>query len=996
MKRTIGAGVCFMLIFSSLLLARSPKQSNSPADWAIQIDKAPAVSLDREGLFSSAPQDTYLLAEYYFESPPGWLGDAQGWTGEDRTDQAGEFWQVETYRVISGNQSLWCGTRPGVCNYRSLPGYGNSWKQTFESVDFTVSGDVTLTFAARYDSEADYDWTTLSYSIDAGDTWHSLGIYEGDVVLHPDTFVITEPLHAGSIRFQFYFASDGAWSDEDGLFNTDGAFILDDLIVTDDSGVVDSQDFESEAVGAKATADGDWAVKPFEGYGDYSGLFLGATVLQEDACTRDLSWLWGFFNGSTDTYYHGGHPEQLVVPYGNERDQYINNAVISPPIDWNPGGVVPATAQSAVFDFWVYRDLPLDNLIFYTFEVTGFKDGCPTGWRHRDFVYYGPYPDWNHMQVEFGDLIPDDTEYIRLAFICHDMCWLWCSVYGTGYGHSHAPLFDTVKFYRIDNNGPVWQVYARRLFQDNFPADGTLTGTVRIDIATDITRSDGSSIVPGDSLVIEFYDQPIAAGPGGRGAVYCYVRSTGGGMPLDWQSPETGPTYPLRYPYTGTGPTAGGFYRFQMDNVYRDPEMTQMLSYQYCFDLNDSFFTPPARIDFYLAATDTFGVTSYWSEFTGTTLSQAAVEEAPMEMQCLPTGGADVLYVDGYDGWGGEIYFATALVWTGLDYDRYDVRSPSSQLNNGLGSRAQPSQIVDVYKNIIWHTGDLPWQASMGNGEGPYNESPDAQLLYIFLDQSSAWEPGLYFTGDNIAEALNYISSPPIQALRTYIDFSVISYDHRAQSLRVSPQVIGLMPGTFFQHSWLGADTLIAFGGCPDLQQFDVLAAAGTSKIEMYYEPDPGAGAVIAQESGNSAGTTARVVLEGFSFHSIRDDRPQWIDRADHLRHIFWYFHNALDEVDGVGDIPLETSLSQNYPNPFNPTTTIEFALAAPGPVSLKIYNVAGQLVRTLVEEKRRPDVYKEVWDGFNSAGQPVASGVYFYRLSAGDFVKTRKMVLLK
>jgi len=92
----------------------------------------------------------------------------------------------------------------------------------------------------------------------------------------------------------------------------------------------------------------------------------------------------------------------------------------------------------------------------------------------------------------------------------------------------------------------------------------------------------------------------------------------------------------------------------------------------------------------------------------------------------------------------------------------------------------------------------------------------------------------------------------------------------------------------------------------------------------------------------------------------------------------------------------LSFELEQNAPNPFNPSTVIRFSVAEDVHVRLIVYDVAGRTVRTLVDEVRRPDLYKLVWDGTNDAGQTVASGVYFYRVTAGKFVKSRKMLLLK
>ena len=89
--------------------------------------------------------------------------------------------------------------------------------------------------------------------------------------------------------------------------------------------------------------------------------------------------------------------------------------------------------------------------------------------------------------------------------------------------------------------------------------------------------------------------------------------------------------------------------------------------------------------------------------------------------------------------------------------------------------------------------------------------------------------------------------------------------------------------------------------------------------------------------------------------------------------------------------LPEEYKLAQNYPNPFNPTTTIAFSLKQPGKTVLEIYNILGQKVATLVNEQLTAGAHQYNW---NAAGQ--ASGIYFYRLMAGNFVETKKMMLLK
>ena len=110
------------------------------------------------------------------------------------------------------------------------------------------------------------------------------------------------------------------------------------------------------------------------------------------------------------------------------------------------------------------------------------------------------------------------------------------------------------------------------------------------------------------------------------------------------------------------------------------------------------------------------------------------------------------------------------------------------------------------------------------------------------------------------------------------------------------------------------------------------------------------------------------------------------------------------NEVNAVSDlatvtlkaVPSVYSLAQNYPNPFNPTTTIEYSIPQSGHVELAIWNIAGQKVRTLVNEQQDASYRKIVWDGKNELGETVGAGIYFYKLSSGNFNKIQKMNLIK
>jgi hypothetical protein len=100
--------------------------------------------------------------------------------------------------------------------------------------------------------------------------------------------------------------------------------------------------------------------------------------------------------------------------------------------------------------------------------------------------------------------------------------------------------------------------------------------------------------------------------------------------------------------------------------------------------------------------------------------------------------------------------------------------------------------------------------------------------------------------------------------------------------------------------------------------------------------------------------------------------------------------------IAGDGTLPTFYALHQNHPNPFNPATKICFSLPQASRVKLQVYNIMGQVVTILVDEQLEAGEHEVVWNGKDVNGHAAASGVYFYRIMADDFMATRKMVLLK
>ncbi|MBN1478680.1 T9SS C-terminal target domain-containing protein [candidate division KSB1 bacterium] len=131
--------------------------------------------------------------------------------------------------------------------------------------------------------------------------------------------------------------------------------------------------------------------------------------------------------------------------------------------------------------------------------------------------------------------------------------------------------------------------------------------------------------------------------------------------------------------------------------------------------------------------------------------------------------------------------------------------------------------------------------------------------------------------------------------------------------------------------------------------------------------------------------------VQRFQFVSETAEQPDAEIFIDRVRIV------SADAVDSDPMAsPAAFALAANYPNPFNPTTTIQFTLAKRATVDLSIYNVRGELVKTLVSETKSTGDYSVQWDGSNLNNEQVGSGVYLYRLKADDFEQTRRMLLIR
>ena len=143
-------------------------------------------------------------------------------------------------------------------------------------------------------------------------------------------------------------------------------------------------------------------------------------------------------------------------------------------------------------------------------------------------------------------------------------------------------------------------------------------------------------------------------------------------------------------------------------------------------------------------------------------------------------------------------------------------------------------------------------------------------------------------------------------------------------------------------------------------------------------------------------------VLAEFSFTALRDGKftadMLYVSGTTFVNSSFLEEHMVLETPTGLtsDEVPGEFALQQNFPNPFNPTTTIAFSVPNTGNVTLKVYDILGRHVRTIVDGAYQAGNYNLVWDATDTSGNLVSAGVYFYTIKTGSFSDTKRMLLLK
>ena len=854
-----------------------------------------------------------------------------------------------------------------------------------------------------YDSEPGYDYTLLQRRTLAnpnfeplagqGQSWDGVGTVAVDYTFN---YAPGELYEGNKISVAFIFSSDGAWSDADCLWPTSGGARVDNITVTLTGGATGTftENFEDGTIGP------DWVKTPNVGVGDFARVWnlLG----DADDCASNYSKLVAFIDdglvvpGTSGTVGAAGNdygpPGGYIVNNTGGLlgvDYHISAAVYSPVMD-----VTAYPGKSGLtFAFDVYRhELLIANDtpgIFYTWSVRSTAGGDINfaGWKNRNFVYYGG-PNYLRSINEVSDLIETGATEVQVTLGVSELGWQFG--FGNGTNGTPAPYIDNANVKIYPTAGARIAVTEIRLANDGFPAIGALDlvnlgqNSVRFDMAANISASSHSRNDPGDSVWVD-------VSPRSGGTLSTPV--------MHWGFAVKNTLFD-DYRVTPANPVVGNVTRTATGAI---------VPKRYNFDLPDTGMLFPGDVlHYYFAATD--DVAGDVKTATAPVDLSGFLNPTPMAypgaytVNCLPSISSvagtqpTLLFWNDFGFRGGEDEWYGALralgLTKGVHYDVFATHGPSSGVGNGLGGRATVGQIAG-YTDMLYSAGDLG-TSTLSNGDFSGDAGNDLGLLNDWFAQGAN---DLFMAGDDLANSL-YTSGTVAQTfLDTRMGLTYNDPDVRDNiAAQTAPVVVKIASSPVFltpNFKW------VAYGGCFGINDFDNVVANGNGSRQAQFTaaggvttPYPYAAATLCI-NGND-----RIVSLNHGLLYVVDPAkaPAPVPaRTRLLSDVLFYFGVSNNPGNTTGtDTPGAQFAVQQYPNPFNPQLTIKYTLKNPGNVVMKVYNVRGELVKTLLNGQVSNTAGSVVWDGSNDQGGSVSSGVYFVETRSGGDVSVQKATMVK
>ena len=1011
------------LVYLALILAASVAIASVPTGLQgvhVADDRYENNVMTSTGLSSAKADTVYLLGgpglgtgKFQDDVNPT-LPDSEGWTGIDITAKSLHIWHIDTFNAPAGGNAIWCGEVFVACGGAdTAEGYGNSYQEQLDwtgtVVDNNIATNMTVTFDLNYDNEPGYDYLYLRHNGAAGMTTVATynGAGSGLGVSVAFTVASADLVGGGlnTVHLRFAGVSDGAWSDDDCLWPTNGLAQIDNITVSGTNGIVSTtDDFESGMIAS------NWEVTFPLSVGDYAKIWPSLNSI--DPCNYNPTPQAAFIDdgivvpctggtlGTTWTYGPGSFTHNLEGGCAGTTF-HAENEIHSPQLAWEEGGL-PIGSTHAGCDLWfeVYNHLPIGNGMFYVFHVRSSADNGVswTGWNDRNFVYYGSGSNFRVLQT-VTDLLINTPTNVQIALGINELGWVW-GLEGTD--GTPAPYFDNIALTAYKIEGPAITTRELQLAQDNFPTIGDIDygdlsrNSIRFDMANDINGGLFPGIQPGDSITFTV----TAVAPGAVLNADPKLVYTIDANPL-FDPYRVGATSGFVFgdtAFTATGVPIPDVFGFDLDDEFLMFPGDIMHYYIYAEDLAGGVVTPttlPGDLSGFGVFPGDVGYTSFdWS-------SSYTVHGLPTMFSAVAGDQPEILFYNDFGNRGGENEWVGALnnlgYIQGVDYDVYYTNAPSSGVSNGLGARATAPQIAG-YTTMLYTFGNLS-SYSLNPNDPAADKSDDIGLLNTWLGYGSK---NLLATGDNLVSDL--VSTPVgTTFVSTWLGVQYVAKD-------IAP-VIGGQTAPLVKHvagNPVGMNTdFIAYGSCPGLNTFDEVAATTATEIAEWTDA---AGTPIAD------GVTTAAA--GFDYHPgggvdvvyFPVDLMYWFTpegyvspsgspfaaRVDALDEILRHFSFiAPGSGTGAGELPAVFS-ARNFPNPFNPSTEIKWSIPRAGDLSIKVFNVRGELVKTLVDGTVTTTSGTELWNGLNNSGAQVASGVYFYEVRSGSNVVVNKMALVK
>ncbi len=930
-----------------------------PAADAIQR----VVPLSQGAHYASRPAaraETLWIFDADFEDL---LGDNAGWTSYDRSESVGHvnYWHKDTIRINGfewlGDSTWWCGTYDNC--WRQPRGYGNDWLQILER-NFTeasgLTGILTLEFDQRYAMEQDYDYGYVDIRSSAtADTWLTVETmdncgFTGTPGRPVDWDMTSPPIPPGHplghVTLDITDEGMGVEFDLRFRFESDGAYSSQDQWDNTTHSVLDGA-WQLDNIKLVAWTPDSVLVflDDCESPGDngWAHESIPASGQTGVIFTRGVYGT-DFWTGRTFSCgERHGWMYAAVDPLTSKMVDGEYAWLMSPPID-----IAGAERLVGQWDAWV--DFPrLSGDLFNLYLSVNDSDECVV----RPACFVDESPGWWYTTEPGWDTWTDDWSHYFTGRNWLALMW--------------AVMSDMVPPPEEDHMGGLF-------------LDRQRVGVVTGEMETRWSYSGhGSHSYPWtDGRFNDWFEEQITQAL--LDSAYVKIDDEDGiTSAFVLASNDSGATweaYEMLQRWYGSDPWMG------------PPPINQM--------------TAGSEILYYFEAIDGLGNAS--------TYPPGAPDEC-FEFSVLPlratTTEPGILIVDKYNtttpgedrryGHSSEYYYREMLEVLGHDYEVFHVEFPGWP---GFSSWGPDTLGMKYYDTQIWITSD--------SREPTLKPIDQANLIAWLAQASEGRERNLLLSGNNIGHDLVVAGA---ETLGFYSDWLASEYVCDGVGVVTTDSLPALRnyPAgfDFMTHD---DNTCILRGGCPSLGYFDVIqpsrAVAGVEIAVEYVKEDMtslSAGVAFTDTSGYQT-VTLGFGME-FMSHALLPDghyAPGVSDRVDLMANIMEYFGKA-PTGPGTGTEDNEvfvTKLSQARPNPFNPSTTIAYSLAGRSRVTIRVYDLTGRVVRTLVDGEAEAGKHVVTWDGTTDSGERAASSVYFLKMEgsddAGRFSEVGKAVMLK